>query len=554
MAEQTFYVGQKIEFMNGNNQKWYFGRIRTVETDRVLVQFSLKKWQDPKYDQWITKQNYEIRLRPRKPNKPPPNRNHGWMGAHNYNQNATGNQYGRGNNRNHGRHSHRAQSGPYNMRNNPNQDDMQVEVGDHGQYYQHGARYNNSQTDDHFNSKHIDEWTSDELIQWICSRHGVSYRNQKQLVKAITESNLTGKDFNSAIEFVHNVGETFPEVSKNGANHIYEALLQLRQTQTDNNVQLAASNVSPLHVPVVDNSRPNNNTSNNISYPMISKRQNKKLTEKNQVLTATNNSLNEQITRLQERIQALTRDKDTLKNENNTLKQEIVRLKANNKSNSQPLAQSTTEVNEQKNRDNVEVIIAQTPPDVQSTNSRNDMYKTYEHKTVKNWNNKDLLDWMETIGLQSQWQQIMIQVIKSNNCSGNDWLVNKNFKEFANKFNIGQKMLANRVFREFKKMKERPIENEENENVESNQRIVNVWDNKHISEWTCDILTEWIQSLNLNENDKSKTVDSIMEQEVTGEDFCSSIEEANDIMDSLEVTNECAMKIFSALEVVRANN
>ncbi len=66
MTEQSFIVGQKIECMDGNNQKWYYAMIKKVEPDRVLVQWRYKQWQSSIYDQWIIKAHYDVRIRPRK--------------------------------------------------------------------------------------------------------------------------------------------------------------------------------------------------------------------------------------------------------------------------------------------------------------------------------------------------------------------------------------------------------------------------------------------------------------------------------------------------------
>eukprot|EP01083_Nonionella_stella_P295348 1003771_1 len=77
MAEQHFVVGQRISCMDGNNQKWYYARIKDVKSDKVLVQWSNPKWQSSKYDQWIIKAHYEIRIRPRNHNNTSDNRSLG---------------------------------------------------------------------------------------------------------------------------------------------------------------------------------------------------------------------------------------------------------------------------------------------------------------------------------------------------------------------------------------------------------------------------------------------------------------------------------------------
>eukprot|EP01084_Bolivina_argentea_P203616 347726_1 len=65
MSEQTFVVGQRIDCMDGNNQKWYHATIKKVEPGKVLVAWSNPRWQSSKYDQWIIKAHYDVRIRPR---------------------------------------------------------------------------------------------------------------------------------------------------------------------------------------------------------------------------------------------------------------------------------------------------------------------------------------------------------------------------------------------------------------------------------------------------------------------------------------------------------
>eukprot|EP01084_Bolivina_argentea_P295478 508720_1 len=124
MSEQRFVVGQKIECMDGNDQKWYCARIKDVKFDKVLVRWSNPKWQNSKYDQYIVKAHYDLRIRPRK-----------------------------------------------------------------NQINQVSSLTNQM--------KHIDDWTHDELCQWMCSLNGISSRNQKQIIKSIMTDEISGRDFNT---------------------------------------------------------------------------------------------------------------------------------------------------------------------------------------------------------------------------------------------------------------------------------------------------------------------------------------------------------------------
>eukprot|EP01083_Nonionella_stella_P295350 1003774_1 len=56
-----FFVGQKIKCMEKNY--WYGAKIKKVEPERVLVQWSNPKWQSSKYDEWIMKAYYKMRIK-----------------------------------------------------------------------------------------------------------------------------------------------------------------------------------------------------------------------------------------------------------------------------------------------------------------------------------------------------------------------------------------------------------------------------------------------------------------------------------------------------------
>eukprot|EP01084_Bolivina_argentea_P295480 508723_1 len=77
--------------------------------------------------------------------------------------------------------------------------------------------------------------------------------------------------------------------------------------------------------------------------------------------------------------------------------------------------------------------------------------------SFKNWTNQDLLNWVQTISLGDKWAETMTEKIKSTGCTGKDWLGIKNHKQLGKKFNINNTMLANKVFRAFKKV--RPQDN-----------------------------------------------------------------------------------------------
>eukprot|EP01084_Bolivina_argentea_P123534 218914_1 len=60
-----FYVGQEIACKNVKlkHPKFFDARIKKVEPHRVLVGWTLSKYTDPKYDQWVQKKYYATRIR-----------------------------------------------------------------------------------------------------------------------------------------------------------------------------------------------------------------------------------------------------------------------------------------------------------------------------------------------------------------------------------------------------------------------------------------------------------------------------------------------------------
>eukprot|EP01084_Bolivina_argentea_P274401 467711_1 len=159
----------------------------------------------------------------------------------------------------------------------------------------------------------------------------------------------------------------------------------------------------------------------------------------------------------------------------------------------------------------------------------------YTQKRITDWNNQDLLNWIKTIGLQTQWQEIMIQLITSTNCTGKDWIDIKNFKQLAQKFNITQTMLANRVFREFKKAKQNQPTNNTNTNTTVTKNIttpnklkmkttphkqnITAWKNKNIKDWTNKDLLNWIKTIGLQIQWQEIICQTITTTNCTGKDW-----------------------------------
>eukprot|EP01084_Bolivina_argentea_P254611 428069_1 len=82
----------------------------------------------------------------------------------------------------------------------------------------------------------------------------------------------------------------------------------------------------------------------------------------------------------------------------------------------------------------------------------------WNYKKIKKWTNKDVCDWVKSIGLPHQRQATMVEAFGNTwYCTGQDLLRVKNGTDLANSFDINQRMLANRLYREFKKVKQAEI-------------------------------------------------------------------------------------------------
>eukprot|EP01084_Bolivina_argentea_P057161 104491_1 len=76
------------------------------------------------------------------------------------------------------------------------------------------------------------------------------------------------------------------------------------------------------------------------------------------------------------------------------------------------------------------------------------------------------------------------------------------------------------------------------------------YNNKHINDWTCNELQQWIYTLTVNNNIKQQIVTAISEQEITGADI-NTIEEVSEIMDSFEIQENAAAEILSSIQNIR---
>eukprot|EP01084_Bolivina_argentea_P052525 96487_1 len=72
---------------------------------------------------------------------------------------------------------------------------------------------------------------------------------------------------------------------------------------------------------------------------------------------------------------------------------------------------------------------------------------------VLNWNKQNVLEWIKTINLKPQWEQIVVNAIQTTNFSGEDLSQLKSAMDVSQLFGIDNKMLCSRISRELKKVK-----------------------------------------------------------------------------------------------------
>eukprot|EP01084_Bolivina_argentea_P023231 43323_1 len=81
--------------------------------------------------------------------------------------------------------------------------------------------------------------------------------------------------------------------------------------------------------------------------------------------------------------------------------------------------------------------------------------------------------------------------------------------------------------------------------------ISNTWEEKHINDWSCQELQDWIISIKLGSKNQKKVIECISDQGITGEDF-NSIEDKTEIKDTFpDLLSLSANKIWVALKRIR---
>eukprot|EP01084_Bolivina_argentea_P192832 330966_1 len=96
---------------------------------------------------------------------------------------------------------------------------------DSGVFVRYGKKDSRGQKGKAYKWKHIDEWTSKELQEWINSLK-LNNSSKKTVLENIVEQEITGADVNSLGE-VSDIKDSF-EITKGPATIIFRALLQAR--------------------------------------------------------------------------------------------------------------------------------------------------------------------------------------------------------------------------------------------------------------------------------------------------------------------------------------
>eukprot|EP01084_Bolivina_argentea_P121859 215973_1 len=145
----------------------------------------------------------------------------------------------------------------------------------------------------------------------------------------------------------------------------------------------------------------------------------------------------------------------------------------------------------------------------------------WKDKEIKKWSNNDLVDWINSIGLSNKWQDTMIEAIKNTGCTGQDWFAVKNGKDLANLFDIKQPMIANRVYREFKKVYKESVKK-------------HGWKDKEIKKWSNNDLVDWIKSIGLLDKWQDIMVEAIENTSCTGQNWFA-VKNAKDLANLFDI-------------------
>eukprot|EP01084_Bolivina_argentea_P278400 475588_1 len=73
---------------------------------------------------------------------------------------------------------------------------------------------------------------------------------------------------------------------------------------------------------------------------------------------------------------------------------------------------------------------------------------------MKNWSNKEILDWIKNMNLENQWNDKVLNIIQSNECVGEDIVELESVDDIGEAFEISDnKMLCKRLYKEIRNFK-----------------------------------------------------------------------------------------------------
>eukprot|EP01084_Bolivina_argentea_P030764 56949_1 len=135
-------------------------------------------------------------------------------------------------------------------------------------------------------------------------------------------------------------------------------------------------------------------------------------------------------------------------------------------------------------------------------------YESYKNKNFEEWTNQDLVDWIKNIKLSEKWTSIMVEAVKSTECTGDDWMGVESGQDLIDSFDFTSKMLAKKVYAAFKKAKEGTFVNNDN---------VTLFKDKKIKKWSNKDLCDWVKSIDLTNNWQDTMIQAIENTGCTGQ-------------------------------------
>eukprot|EP01084_Bolivina_argentea_P212054 360545_1 len=129
---------------------------------------------------------------------------------------------------------------------------------------------------------------------------------------------------------------------------------------------------------------------------------------------------------------------------------------------------------------------------------------SWKTKRMENWSNKEILDWIKNMNLESQWNGKVLNIIQSNQCVGEDIVELESADDIGKAFEItDNKMLCKRLYKQIKHFKAE----------------IPLWKTKRMKNWSNKEILDWIKNMNLENQWNDKVLNIIQSNECVGEDI-----------------------------------